>query len=843
MQMSEVEKSTYTVPVMIDRTEYTSKPVGSLVGGIKASMVKNGVVYMTMRQVFDALVSGQSIIPARLDGGLKGESWREQSLFLVDFDGGVSLAEAREHYEDAGLPPAFAYHTFSHSSDCEKFRLAFVVDDAICNGSARDKIMAILIALSGGADANCIDRARYFNGTDQGGEFYGDTIEVSDVLSMWDDSYSSLLPSKATGKKSNVVKNGKKSSGRSYEVELSGNIIPFARGFWRVNAKSNLSMLNRFFGLRRWVEGDHRERFAFIYYNQAKLIYGAEEALALVQEKVRQMEQPLNQRELYWAISHTEEHEETNMPELHGDGVFLFHRDTIAGENWLDMTREEEESCGIFRTRNKNAHADRNRDVKMERNELVASLFGEGKTPKEIKDVLDKQYGDGGLSLSVRSIQRLCARSKRCDIIPLTININTPSLSQPIQATEASSNGGCKIVPIPTLIPLPTLNPAQERLLDAILNGNRNILLSGVAGSGKSYILKMAIERLEASGKSVAVSAATGMAASHFTFASTFHRLFHMNPDGLIYKEKEAIAELAGYDMVIVDEASMIKASHMERAISLIRETRERYHKAPRLVLCFDILQLPPVDGGYFFEARNFGYLRFECHYLAENMRQTENVGFTRALNFIRVGENIASCCRYLNAMCSHVEDESAVYLYARRWKADEKNCEILRSLPGEEISLGNLVAKIGCEVLITENSRHDNINQYYNGQRGVLEYVQQNRVGVRTRDGLVCLYKKNLLDNSGRPVLDNDGQPLRGYPISLAYAVTIHKSQGMTLDKANIDPDCFADGQLYVALSRVRRIGGVHLLGNIRESDCKVSESALAFNSWMRTESSRAAV
>lgn len=293
--------------------------------------------------------------------------------------------------------------------------------------------------------------------------------------------------------------------------------------------------------------------------------------------------------------------------------------------------------------------------------------------------------------------------------------------------------------------------------------------------------------------------------------------------------------------MVIVDEASMLKADHMESAIDLLMETRERYHKAPRLVLCFDILQLPPVDGGYFFEARNFGYLRFECHYLAENMRQTENVGFTRALNFIRVGENIASCCRYLNAMCSHVEDESAVYLYARRWKADEKNCEILRSLPGEEISLGNLVAKIGCEVLITENSRHDNVNQYYNGQRGVLEYVQQNRVGVRTRDGLVCLYKKNLLDNSGRPVLDNDGQPLRGYPLSLAYAVTIHKSQGMTLDSANIDPDCFADGQLYVAISRVRSLSGVHLLKNIRESDCKVSNSALAFDDWMRTESIRA--
>lgn len=832
MQMSEVEKSTYTMPVMIDQTEYTSKPEGSLVGKIKRAMVRNGVVYMTMRQVFDALISGQSIIPAKLEGGMKSENWKEQSLFMVDFDSGISLIEAREHYEDAGLPPAFAYYTFSHSKDCEKFRLVFVMDDAIRNASVRDRIMAILIGLSGGADAKCTDRARYFNGTDQGGEYYGNTVDVSYVLSLWNDSYFSLLPSsgKTPKKKSDVVKNGR----RSYEVEVSGNIIPFSTWHWRINARHNLAMLNRFFGLRRWVEGDHRERFAFIYYNQAKLIYRAEEALALVQEKVAQMEEPLDRRELYWAIEDTEEHEETNMPQLHGDGVFLFHRETIAGENWLDMTKEEEESCGIFRTREKNARADRNRDVKKERNELVASLFEAGRKPREIKKALDEKYGE--LSLSIRSIQRLCAKSKGCDKIPQTINNITPSLPQ---RTQANGNGGCKIVPIPAN----TLSPSQKNALDAILNSKHNILLSGVAGSGKSHVMKKAMEQLEASGRSVAVCAATGMAASNFSYASTFHRLFHMDADGYIYKEDDAMAELADYDVVFVDEASMLKASHMESAIDLLRKTRNRYHKAPRLVLSFDAMQLPPVDGGYFFESRNFDSLRFECHYLLENMRQNGDIPFTRALNYIRAGENIASCCRYLNAMCSHVEDRDAVYLYARRGKADEKNREVLQNLPGEEVDLGNLVAKVGCEVIITENSRHDNVNQYYNGQRGVLEQVQQNRVGVRTRNGLVWLYKKAILDSSGHPMLDNNGHYLQGYPLSLAYAVTIHKSQGMTLDAANIDPDCFADGQLYVALSRVRSIGGVHLLGNIRESDCKVSDNALAFDCWMRAESRRDAV
>lgn len=840
MQMSEIEKNTYTVPVMIDRTAYTSKPEGSLVGKIKASMVKNGVVYMTMVEVFDALTAGQSIIPAGLDGGKSSENWREQSLFMVDFDSGISLVEARERYEDAGLPPAFAYHTFSHSDICEKFRLAFVVDDAVRNGSVRDKIMATLIALSGGADAKCTDRARYFNGTNKGGEYYGDTIEVSDVLSLWDDSYAALLPSKASGKtakkKSDVVKNGRKPSGRSYKVEVSGNIIPFSAWYWRINARYNLAMLNRFFEARKWVEGDHRERFAFIYYNQAKLIYGAEEALALVNEKVELMEEPLSKAELYWAINHTEIHEETNMPELHGDGVFLFNRETIAGEDWLDMTEEEEESCGIFRTREKNARADRNRDVKKERDELAASLHKEGKTPREIKGVLDEQYGE--LSLSIRSIQRLCAkRDEGCDKIPLTIKYTPPALPQPTQASKADGNGGCEIVPIPTL------TPAQKRLLDAIINSLRNILLSGFAGTGKSYIIKKAIEQLEAIGRAVAVCAATGMAASHFPFATTFHRLFHMDGDGYIYKEGDAMAELAGYDMIIIDEASMIKASHMESAINLLRETRKHYYKAPRLVLCFDIMQLPPVNGGYFFEARNFGSLNFERHYLTENMRQTGDIPFTRALNFLRVGENITTCCRYLNRMCSHVEDQDAVYLYAKRWRADAKNREILRNLPGEEIDLGNLVAKIGCEVLITENSRHDNVNQYYNGQRGVLEQVQQKRVCVRTRDGLVWLHKKFLLDSNGHPVLDNNGHHLQGYPLSLAYAVTIHKSQGMTLDSANIDPECFADGQLYVALSRVRSLDGVHLLKPLKEGDCKVSESALAFDTWMRAESRRAAV
>jgi len=315
-----------------------------------------------------------------------------------------------------------------------------------------------------------------------------------------------------------------------------------------------------------------------------------------------------------------------------------------------------------------------------------------------------------------------------------------------------------------------------------------------------------------------------------------------MDGDGYIYKEGDAMAELADYDVVFIDEASMLKASHMESAINLLRETRKRYHKAPRLVLSFDAMQLPPVDSGYFFEAKNFYSLNFETHYLMENMRQNGDLPFIRALNYIRVGKNVASCCRYLNAMCSHVEDRNAIYLFAKKWKADVKNREILRSFPGEEINLGNLVVKVGCQVIITENSRHDNVNQYYNGQRGVLEQVQQNRVCVRTRDGgLVWLYKKFLWDSSGHPVLDNNGHHLQGYPLSLAYAVTIHKSQGMTLNRANIDPECFADGQLYVALSRVRSIDGVHLLKNLREQDCKVSKNALVFDRWMMGESSRA--
>lgn len=823
MQMSEIEKSTYTVPVMIDRTEYTSKPEGSRVGKIKNAMEKNGVVYMTMRDVFSALISGQSITPARLDGGMKSESWREQSLFMVDFDSGVSLASTRERYEDAGLYPAFSYHSFSSSSDCEKFRLAFVTEDLVRNASVRDKIIAILIGLSNGAaDAKCTDRARYFNGTNKKGEYYGDTVDVLDVISLWDESYSAFLPSTFLGKNTGKRRRG---SGRDYEIAVRSNVVPFAAGYWRVNAKYNLSMLNKFFALRRWVEKDHRERFVFVYYNVAKLVYGGEKALALVGEKVAQMEQPLSKREIYWAVTHTESHEETRMPDLHGDGTFLFHRTTIASPEWLDMTDEEAASCGIFDTAQKNARANKNRPIKQERNELVTSLFSAGKTPKEIKSAVDEKYGS--LTLSLRSVQRLCAGG---DKIPQTILKNP---SQPLQPSQQPVNG--RIVPM--------LSHGQRLALNAITNGTRNILLSGIAGAGKSYVLQQAIEQLKVSGHAVAVCAATGMAASHLPGATTFHRLFHMDGDGYIYKEGNAMAELSDYGVVFVDEASMLKAGHLESAIDLLREIRKRYHKAPRLVLCFDIMQLPPVDGGYFFEARSFYSLNFEIHYLTENMRQTENIGFTKALNFLRVGENVASCCRYLNAMCSHVEDQDAVYLYARRWRADAKNREILRRLPGEEINLGNIVAKVGCEVLITENSRHDNVHQYYNGQRGVLEQVQQNRVGVRTRDGLVWLYKKFLWDSSGHPVVDSDGQHIQGYPLSLAYAVTIHKSQGMTLDSANITPDCFAAGQLYVALSRVRSIDGIHLLKPLKEGDCKVSESALTFDAWMRAESRRAGV
>lgn len=249
-------------------------------------------------------------------------------------------------------------------------------------------------------------------------------------------------------------------------------------------------------------------------------------------------------------------------------------------------------------------------------------------------------------------------------------------------------------------------------------------------------------------------------------------------------------------------------------------------------------MQLPPVckdhegrkvSPRYFFESNLWKNGNFTTHHFVQNHRQGNGV-FFHALNKLRVATTTKqknAVSSVLNHICNASEDKDAIYLVPRISDARTINMEHLDALDGEVRNLTvvdgecthELFLKVGAKVIFTRN-RYE--LGYYNGLTGVVEAISDGGqiVKVRTSDGK-CVKAHRGMD---------------GYDLALAYAITIHKSQGMTLEKANITPSCFAEGQLYTALSRVRSASGVCLLAPIRPEYIKVNENALSFDTAMRS-------
>ena len=421
------------VKLHIDTKGFSSKPgsgeKGNTIGGLQYRASRN-IVSITKEAFVDKMLNGYSSIlgvcpmSEERRSEKKGASlqcdWTEQQLFGLDFDSGITMDEVLARLDSLGVHPFFAYTTFSNSDEKEKFRVMFAINEVVTNRELRDKLQATLMGLfDGELDTRCSNRNRYFNGTKKDSKTYINydaTIDAKEVVeSYWKDEYKEFFPrdiveacKPKNGSKTKRDSNKTKREKKSYEIESYENVIPFECGYFRANAKADLVALDRVFSLRAWVEGDHRERFLFIYYNVAKLKYGSELALKWVLEKNSLMEEPLSDRELYYAITHIEGHIEKNMPYLHGDGVFPFNRETMASEEWLDLTEEEIVESGFLDTKRKNDRANANRPIKCAIKELVIELHKEGKESKDIKCILSEE----GITLSLRTIQRYTKNDK-----------------------------------------------------------------------------------------------------------------------------------------------------------------------------------------------------------------------------------------------------------------------------------------------------------------------------------------------------------------------------------------------------------------------------------------------
>jgi len=384
----------------------------------------------------------------------------------------------------------------------------------------------------------------------------------------------------------------------------------------------------------------------------------------------------------------------------------------------------------------------------------------------------------------------------------------------------------------------------QDRALD-ILKTGANVFLTGEPGAGKTYVINQYINWLEAAGLHVAVTASTGIAATHIG-GMTIHSWSGVGiKDHLTPQDLDAIAgkerinkRVKATQVLVIDEISMLDGKILNSVNKILRTIRESEEPFGGIqVVCIgDFFQLPPVTRQgdimtYAFMSQAWLDLKPLICYLSEQHRQADEI-FLGLLGSIRRNEIEEDHYTLLDEQkeIGYVDVEPT-RLYTHNADVDAVNNQKLAELPGRIrkfqmagkggkplieglmkncLSPQMLELKEDAMVMCTKNNFEVG---YVNGTLArVIEFESNGDPVIETTDG------KRITMQSTSWEIAEDGKVLAQitqYPLRLAWAITVHKSQGMSLDAAEIDlSKAFVYGQGYVALSRVRSLEGLKVLG-----------------------------
>lgn len=400
-----------------------------------------------------------------------------------------------------------------------------------------------------------------------------------------------------------------------------------------------------------------------------------------------------------------------------------------------------------------------------------------------------------------------------------------------------------------------------------ILCSGVNVCLTGNAGTGKSYLLNSYIDWLDKNKKQKMVVAPTGIAAINIG-GSTIHRSFKARIGPLVDKPKQCQSTLLSVDSLICDEISMCRIDLFDYMIYQImcanRERRKRGIKDIQLVVCGDFFQLAPVlterdkgvlqeyygqrfNRGYAFESEYWEACGFKNIILKQIVRQSDEM-FQRNLNDARIGD--VGSINYFNKRSAHNVIKGAITLSGTNKQVDEiNNYELSKIMKhstvflsesegdvkdSDKVAPDTLELKVGARVMSLINNPDE---LYQNGSLGTVLSIddKSDEVTVEFDNGnteVIGKYTWDIIDYSmsdgsvNRKVIGQYTQ----IPLKLAYAVTIHKSQGQTYDAVNLYPKSWDCGQLYVALSRCKSIDTMHLMENIVPRDMVASNKVKDF-------------
>lgn len=422
------------------------------------------------------------------------------------------------------------------------------------------------------------------------------------------------------------------------------------------------------------------------------------------------------------------------------------------------------------------------------------------------------------------------------------------------------------------------LNDDFKYALDSIEEGLNNLFITGRAGTGKSTLLQLFRNTTR---KKIAVLAPTGVAALNVQ-GQTIHSFFGFPPRILTPQEaarkvtKKNLQRLyKNLEVLVIDEISMVRADVLDGIDRFLRINRENYKPFGGVQVVFfgDLFQLPPVvtrdpiemqyfseyyHSPYFFSAKVFGEPEagFQMLELRKVYRQ-ESRHFLRLLECVRINQLDRDDLDELNERYEPdgTTEEGYITLCARNHTADRINQTELNKLstpiysyaaqvdglfePNLYPTEANLRLRKGAQVMFIKNDITE--KQYVNGTIGVVTKLMDDTIVVQVTDEKgakqdieVPIAEWEIIRyKSGESGIESEViGSYKQYPLKLAWAITIHKSQGKTFDKVVLDlgGGAFEHGQLYVALSRCRTLEGIRLRQAIRPNDVITDERVVDF-------------
>lgn len=405
------------------------------------------------------------------------------------------------------------------------------------------------------------------------------------------------------------------------------------------------------------------------------------------------------------------------------------------------------------------------------------------------------------------------------------------------------------------------LDESQKKILNEIIETKRNMVILGSAGTGKSTTIKAIIKACKQQNINIGVTATTGCAAI-LIGGNTIHSFMGIGTaeysaitlaNNILYK-KHKLSKLVKLEILLIDEISMMNAellSKVSNVLSIIRNNPSPFGGV-QVILIGDFYQLPPVQGEFCFKSDIWNQMNFSIHQLTKIYRQSDTQ-FLDILYRAREGkmtdedmETLQKCngnnfpktiqptrLYSLNVDVSLINETqynkltTPEKIYETKYKNKKSKTYADKMKIPEQLKL-----RVGSQVMVTKNIDPD--NNIINGTRGVVIAMEDTQIKIELMNHKEYLITPVKITSQDEPNIE-----VQYIPLKLAWAITIHKSQGLTIDCAEMDlgESIFQSGQAYTALSRVKDLNSVRIVELCKKSFKTHPEIKQFYQSLVKTD------